>query len=129
MIANNAIEEAIDKWTAELDEKLGKMEQLIADREEETKNQERKKSIEERNQEEQRFERKIREEKHIVERKEELQKTSRIKEENSNKDPEYKLPKLLISQLNGTHTDYFRFWNQFETKIGKSELLSVTKLS
>lgn len=31
-----------------------------------------------------------------------------------------------MSQFNGTHTDHFRFWNQFETKIDKSK---VTKLS
>ena len=35
----------------------------------------------------------------------------------------------MISQFNGTHIDYFRFWNQFETQIDKSELSSVTKLS
>ena len=31
-----------------------------------------------------------------------------------------------MSQFNGTRTDHFRFWNQFETKIDKSK---VTKLS
>ena len=35
----------------------------------------------------------------------------------------------MISQFIGTHIDYFRSWNQFETQIDKSELLSVTKLS
>ena len=47
------------------------------------------------------------------------------KRENSNKDSG-SLLKLFISQFKGTHTDHFRFWNQFETKIDKSK---VTKLS
>ena len=62
MIESNAKEGAIDKWTAELDEKLEKMEQPMADMEEAIKNWERRKLIKERNQEEQRFERGIREE-------------------------------------------------------------------
>ena len=67
MIESYAKEEAIDKWTAELDEKLEKMEQPMADIEKAIKNWERGKSIEEKNQEEQRFERRIREKKQIGE--------------------------------------------------------------
>ena len=33
-----------------------------------------------------------------------------------------KLPKLLITRFNGTHIDWFRFWNQFESEIDRSEL-------
>ena len=67
MIENNANEETIDRWIAKLDEKLEKMEQSIADKEESIKNWERRKSIEEKNQEEQRLERRIREEQQIEE--------------------------------------------------------------
>ena len=59
MIESNAKEEAIDKWTAELNEKLQKIEQPMPDMEEATKNWKRRKSIEEKNQEEQRFERRM----------------------------------------------------------------------
>ena len=59
MIESNAKEEAIDKWTAELDEKLEKMEQPMADIEEAIKYWQRKKSIEQKTQEEQRFEGRI----------------------------------------------------------------------
>ena len=45
----------------------------------------------------------------IEEMKQELQKSSRIREENSNKDPKCKLPKLVISQSNSAHFNYFRF--------------------
>ena len=104
------------------------MEQPIADIEEAIKIWETRKSIEMKNQEEQRFERRIGEEQRIEEVRQELQKSSRIRGED-NKDPKSKFPKLVTSQFNGTHIDYFRFWNQFETQIDKSELSSVTKLS
>ena len=50
----------------------------------------------------------------------ELQKSSRIRGEDNNKDSKCKLPKLVILKFNGTHIDYFIFWNQFEIKIDKS---------
>ena len=40
-----------------------------------------------------------------------------------------KLPKLVITKFNGTHTDWIRFWNQFEAEINKSNLLSISKFS
>ena len=33
-----------------------------------------------------------------------------------------KLPKLFITKFNGNHLDWFRFWNQSESYIEKSEL-------
>ena len=72
MIENNANEETIDRWIAKLDEKLEKMEQSIADKEESIKNWERRKSIEEKKQEEQRLERMIREEQQTEEMRQEL---------------------------------------------------------
>ena len=44
------------------------------------------------------------------------------KGKDNNKDPKGKLLKLVISQFS-VHT--YRFWNQFETQIDKSELSSV----
>ena len=40
-----------------------------------------------------------------------------------------KLPKLFITKFNGTHLDWFRFWNQFESDIEKSELSPKSKFS
>ena len=40
-----------------------------------------------------------------------------------------KLPKLFIAKFNGTHLDWFCFWNQFESNIEKSELSPVSKFS
>ena len=101
----------------------------MADIEEAIKNWEGRKSIKENNQEEQKFKRRIQEEKQIEEMRHELQKSSRIRGEGNNKDQKCKLLKLVISQFNGKHINYFRFWNQFEIQTDKSELSSVTKLS
>ena len=128
MVKSNTKEEAIDKQPAKLDEKLHKMEKQMADMEEAIKNWERRKSIDENNQEEQRFERRIRGEKQIEEMRQGLQKSSRIRREDNKKDRKCKLPKLVISQFSGTHIDQFRFWNQFQTQIDKSELSPVTTL-
>ena len=38
-------------------------------------------------------------------------------------------PKLLITRFNGTHINWFRFWNQFESEIDRSELSTVSKFS
>ena len=35
----------------------------------------------------------------------------------------------FITKFNGTHLDWFRFWNQFESDIEKSELSPVSNFS
>lgn len=40
-----------------------------------------------------------------------------------------KLPKLIITKFQGTHLDWMRFWNQYETEIDKSNITQVAKLS
>ena len=40
---------------------------------------------------------------------------------------EPELPKLVVTKFNGTHMDWIRFWNQFETEIDKSNLPSISK--
>ena len=44
-------------------------------------------------------------------------------------DSAVKMPKLIISQFDGTHRDWMRFWGQFETQIDKSGVPGVTKFS
>ena len=36
-----------------------------------------------------------------------------------------KYPKLVITMFDGTHFDWFRFWNQFKSQIDKFELFQV----
>ena len=38
-----------------------------------------------------------------------------------------KLPKLIIKNFVGTSLDWFCFWNQFESEIGKAEIGPVSK--
>ena len=40
-----------------------------------------------------------------------------------------KLPKLVISKFQGTHLDWYRFWNQFQAEIDKASIDAVTKFS
>ena len=55
----------------------------------------------------------------------------KTKERESNKDnqPKVKLPKLVITKFDGTHLDWLRFWNQYETDIDKSNISAVGKFS
>ena len=46
-----------------------------------------------------------------------------------NENCKVKLPKLFITTFNDTYLDWFRFWNQFESDIEKSELSPVSKFS
>ena len=47
----------------------------------------------------------------------------------SDREVKVKLPKSEITNFNGTHLDWTRFWNQFSVEIVCSRLASVTKLS
>ena len=38
-----------------------------------------------------------------------------------------KLPKLIITKFQGTHLDWYRFWNQYEAEIDKADIDSVAK--
>ena len=40
-----------------------------------------------------------------------------------------KLPKLIITKFNGTFTNWFRFWNQYEAEIDSSDISPVSKFS
>ena len=40
-----------------------------------------------------------------------------------------KLPILVITKFQGTHLDWMRFWNQYETEIDKSNITQVAQLS
>ena len=40
-----------------------------------------------------------------------------------------KLPKLVIGKFDGTFLEMFRFWNQFESETGKTEISPMSKFS
>ena len=61
----------------------------------------------------------------------EMQLLMKKKEDKAIKSDRYvlkvKLPKLVITRFNGTQIDWFRFWNQFEIEINRSELPAISK--
>ena len=67
-----------------------------------------------------------------VKKKEEGEKEEKKKEYSLLNDCKFsktKLPKLVITKFDGTHFDWFRFWNQFESQIDKCDLPQVSKFS
>ena len=67
------------------------------------------------------------EERRMHRRMKEMQVQMREEAKPDNVNCEVKLPKLFITKFNGTHLDWFRSWNQFESDIEKSELAPVSK--
>ena len=80
---------------------------------------------------EKRMQRKLEEERRIQEMKAEMKKLKKTEERRGSREDEVrvKLPKLVISQFEGTHLDWFRFWHQYETQIDKSGLSPISKFS
>ena len=77
------------------------------------------------------FRRRMREELKIQEMKLQMKSEEYEKRDNTANEerPNAKLPKLVITKFNGTFLDWFRFWNQFESEIGKAEISPVSKFS
>ena len=46
-----------------------------------------------------------------------------------NDKPKVRLPKLVITQFNGTPVDWQRFWNQFKVEIDETDIPQVSKFS
>ena len=98
----------------------------------------REKEDDDAEQEERRIQRRLEEERRILEILMEMKKKEeKEKEEKKNKDKllndckfsKTKLPKLVITKFDGTHFDWFRFWNQFESQIDKCDLPQASKFS
>ena len=81
--------------------------------------------------EKRRIQRRLEEERRIQEMKAEMKRLEKTEERRcSTKDKvRVKLPKLVVSQFEGTHLDWFRFWNQYETQINKSSISPILKFS
>ena len=82
---------------------------------------------------EERFRRRMEEEVRIQEMKMEMKKKvfefSRDEIVKSKEKVSVKLPKLKITKFQGTTLDWFRFWNQFETKIDQFQISTISKFS
>ena len=80
---------------------------------------------------EERFRRRMREELKIQEMKLQMKSEEYEKRDNTvnGERPNAKLPKLVITKFDGTFLNWFRFWNQFESEVGKAQISPVSKFS
>ena len=104
MITDKVGDEELDNWTENLQKSVDPFEIMINDI---------KKSLEDINKAD------------VVKTKESMAMDDSKREVKLNA----KLPKLHIAKFNGTHIDWFRFWNQFQAEIDASNLPPVTKFS
>ena len=138
MIENKNTEEEIEQWTenhraavAIYDAQIEKIKNSII-------TLKREKEADDAEQEERRIQRRLEEERRILEiqmevkMKEEREKEQKKKTNNLLNDCKLfktKLPKLVITKLDGTHFDWLRFWNQSQSQIDKCDLPQVSKFS
>ena len=119
MIGNENTEEEIEQWTENhraivviYDVRIEEIKNIIFTLKIERKADNTK-------QEERRIQRGLEEEKRILEMQMEMKKKEEKKKEysllNDCKFSKAKLRKLVITKFDGTHFDWFRFWNQFKS--------------
>ena len=131
MIGNENTEEEIEQWTENhraivviYDVRIEEIKNIIFTLKIERKADNTK-------QEERRIQRGLEEERRILEMQMEMKKKEEKKKEysllNDCKFSKAKLRKLVITKFDGTHFDWFRFWNQFKSQIDKCNLPQVLK--
>ena len=119
MIGNENTEEEIEQWTennraivVNYDVRIEEIKNIIFTLKIERKADNTK-------QEERRIQRGLEEERRILEMQMEMKKKEEKKKEysllNDCKFSKAKLRKLVITKFDGTHFDWFRFWNQFKS--------------
>ena len=138
MIENKNTEEEIEQWTENHRAAVAIYDAQIEEIENRIITLKREKEADDAEQEERRIQRRLEEKRRILEmqmevkKKEEREKEEKKKEYslwNDYKFSKMKLPKLVITKFDGTHFDWFRFWNQFESQIDKCDLPEVSKFS
>ena len=126
--------EGIQGWNTKIEDSVAAYEKAVADLDKSVK-EIRDKEVEAAKWREERVAAEIREKKFEEElRLEKAKLEQRFKyerkiEESRKGQVQTKLPKLVISKFKGTHTDWTRFWGQFEAEIEAAEVSKVTKFS
>ena len=124
--------EGIQGWNTKIEDSVAAYEKAVADLDKSVK-EIRDKEVEAAKWREERVAAEIREKKFEEElRLEKAKLEQRFKyerkiEESRKGQVQTKLPKLVISKFKGTHTDWTRFWGQFEAEIEAAEVSKVTK--
>ena len=120
-IDDNIEDEIADEWFNITKEKMERYQELVDRLKGYLEDLREKKEAEIRKKEdkmqEEGFKRRIEEELKIEEMKLEMKKKNEDKDIIVNRNIQVKLPKLVITKFEGTHLDWFRFWNQFETEL------------
>ena len=120
-IGDNIEDEIADEWFNITKEKMERYQELVDRLKGCLEDLREKKEAEIRKKEdkmqEEGFKRRIEEELKIEEMKLEMKKKNEDKDIIVNRNIQVKLPKLVITKFEGTHLDWFRFWNQFETEL------------
>ena len=138
MIENKNTEEEIEQWTENHKAAVAIYDAQIEEIENRIITLKREKEADDAEQEERRIQRRLEEERRTLEmqmeakKKEEGEKEEKKKEYSLLNDCKFsktKLPKLVITKFDGTHFDWFRFWNQFESQIDKCDLPQASKFS
>ena len=135
MIQSEKSEEEVTQWSPDLEEGIAKtvttsevIKRAVAKFKDDAENYGRYLQDKE---QEKRMQRRLEEERRIQEMKAEMKKSKKTEEKRGSRKGEVrvKLPKLVISQFEGTHLDRFRFWNQYKTQIDKNGISPISKFS
>ena len=138
MIENENTEEEIEQWTENHRPAVAIYDVPIEEIEKRIITLKREKGANAAEQEERRTQMRLEEERRILGMKMEMKKKKEREKEEKKKEysllnycrfSKTKLPKLVITKFDGTHFDWFRFWNQFESQIDKCDLPQVSKFS
>ena len=138
MIENENTEEEIEQWTENHRPAVAIYDVPIEEIEKRIITLKREKGANDAEQEERRTQMRLEEERRILGMKMEMKKKKEREKEEKKKEysllnycrfSKTKLPKLVITKFDGTHFDWFRFWNQFESQIDKCDLPQVSKFS
>ena len=114
--------EKMERYQELLDQLKGCLEDLREKKEAETRKKED-------GMQKERFKRRMEEDLKVEEMKLETKKKNEDKDIIVNRNIQFKLPKLMITNFEGTYLDWFRFWNQFEIEIDKVEISAISKFS
>ena len=132
MISEGVADEVVDEWMNITDEKMmryheviDRMQSCLEDLQKKEEAETRKKEDEK---QEQRFRRRMKEELEIEKKKLKVQKKDyEMREKKIVREERSKTVKL--PRFEGTHIDWFRFWNQYQAEIDRSELHPVSKFN
>ena len=137
MVFNEEQMENLEEWSNQLEESVLRYHVLVDKLKNEVratmKMEEDLEKQKEEEKHEQKFQRRMEEELEIEKKKKlGIQKKSYKKRREIVREGRYrnvKLPKLIITKFEGTHIDWFCYWNQYEPEIDRSELHPVSKFN